>query len=305
MKVWTVIKSAYTQWNADNAPRLGAALAYYTIFSLAPLLVIVIGVAGLVFGKDAARGQVTGQVSHLVGQQGGEAVQTMVANAGEPGHGTLGTIVGVVMLFLGAAGLFGQLQAALNTVWGVRPKPGGGIWGMLRERFLSLSMVLGVAFLLIVSLVVSSTLAAVGGVLGDWQTGIVGQVVTTAIDLVVITLLFALIFRYLPDAEVSWKDVWFGAVVTAVLFTVGKLLIGLYLGQAAVGSAYGAAGSLAALLVWIYYAAQIFLFGAELTQAYAKEHGSRIAPKAHAEAVNPDAPAADRPTADRKATQPA
>jgi membrane protein len=163
------------------------------------------------------------------------------------------------------------------------------VWGFVRDRFLSLTMVLGVAFLLLVSLVVSSALAAVGGMLGDWQTGVAGQVVTTALDLVVITVLFALIYRYLPDAEVAWRDVWLGAAVTAALFTLGKFLIGLYLGRASVGSAYGAAGSLAVLLVWLYYAAQIFLFGAELTKAYANRFGSRIKPKEHAELVTAEA----------------
>jgi membrane protein len=286
---WPVIRDAGGQWVEDKAPRLGAALAYYTIFSIAPLLVIAIAVAGFVFGPEAARGQITGQVEHLVGRQGGEAVEAMVESASKPGAGAVGTALGAVMLLLGAAGLFGQLQDALNTVWEVRPKPGRGVWGLVRDRFLSLSMVLGVAFLLLVSLVVSSALAAVGGLLKDWQTGAIGQVVTTVSDLVVITVLFALIYRYLPDAEVAWRDVWLGAAVTAALFTAGKFLIGLYLGRAGVGSAYGAAGSLAVLLVWLYYAAQIFLFGAELTKAYADRMGSRIRPKEHAEAVTPEA----------------
>jgi len=267
------------------APRLGAALAYYTVFSIAPLLVIAIGIAGLIFGREAAQGMIASQIAHLVGEQGGEAIQTMVASANKPGVGTFGTIAGIVMLLFGAAGLFGQLQDALNTIWEVRPKEGRGVWGFIRDRFLSLTMVLGVAFLLLVSLVASSALAAVGGLLGNLQTAGVGMVLTTILDLTVITALFALIYRYLPDAEIAWRDVWLGAAVTAVLFTVGKFLVGLYLGRAAVGSAYGAAGSLAVLLVWLYYAAQIFLFGAELTKAYANRKGSRIVPKEHAEAV--------------------
>jgi membrane protein len=287
--LWRIFRQAGSQWVADKAPRLGAALAYYTIFSIAPLLIITIAVAGLVFGADAARGQITGQVEHLVGRQGGEAVQAMVQNASEPGKGALGTALGVAMLLFGAAGLFGQLQDALNTVWEVRPKPGRGVWGFVRDRFLSLTMVLGVAFLLLVSLVVSAALAALGGLFGDWQTGVVGQVVTTAIGLIVITVLFALIYKFLPDAEVAWRDVWLGAALTAGLFTLGKFLIGLYLGRASVGSAYGAAGSLAVLLVWLYYAAQIFLFGAELTKAYANQLGSRIKPKEHAEPVTAEA----------------
>jgi membrane protein len=212
----------------------------------------------------------------------------MVESASKPGTGTLGSVLGIAMLLFGAAGLFGQLQDALNTVWDVRPKPDRGVWGMIRDRFLSLSMVLGVAFLLLVSLIASSALAAIGSLLGDWQTGAVGLVLTTLLDLVVVTALFALIYRYLPDAEIAWRDVWFGAAVTAVLFTIGKFLIGMYLGRAGVGSAYGAAGSLAVLLVWLYYASQIFLFGAELTKAYANHLGSRIKPKPYAEAVTPE-----------------
>jgi membrane protein len=280
-----IVTEAGSQWVEDKAPRLGAALAYYTIFSIAPLLVIAIGIAGMVFGQEAAQEQISGQVRHVVGEQGGEAIQTMVASASQPGAGVVGTIVGVAMLLFGAAALFGQLQDALNTVWEVQPKSGRGVLGFIRDRFLSLSMVLGVAFLLLVSLIASSALHAVGGLLGDWQTATIGLITTTVFDLVVITLLFALIYKYLPDAKIAWSDVWFGAAVTAVLFTIGKFLIGLYLGRAGVGSAYGAAGSLAALLIWLYYASQIFIFGAELTKAYANQYGSRIVPKDHAEAV--------------------
>jgi membrane protein len=284
-KYWSVLKKAATQWVANKAPRLGAALAYYTIFSIAPLLVIAIGIAGIVFDKEAAQGQISAQIEKLVGHQGGEAIQTMVQSASKPGKGALGTVLGIVMLLFGAAGLFGQLQDALNTVWGVQPKPGRGFWGFIRDRFLSFSMVLGVAFLLLVSLIVSSALAAIGGLLGDWQTGFVGLAVTTLFDLLVITTLFALIYRFLPDATISWRDVWLGAALTAVLFTLGKFLIGLYLGQAGVGSGYGAAGSLAVLLIWLYYSSQIFLFGAELTKACANEFGSRVIPKEGAEPI--------------------
>ena len=202
-----------------------------------------------------------------------------------------GTILGLVMLLFGAAGLFGQLQDASNTIWEVQPKPGRGLRGIIRDRFLSLSMVLGVAFLLLVSLVVSAALAAVTGLLGDWETGVIGHIVTTLLDLVVFTTLFALIYRFLPDAEIGWRDVWLGAAITAILFSLGKFLIGLYLGQAGIGSAYGAAGSLAVLLVWLYYASQIFLFGAELTKAYANQLGSRIKPKKHAQPVTVEAKA--------------
>lgn len=284
-RLWAILKEAGPEWVADKAPRLGAALAYYTIFSIAPLLVIAIGIAGLVFGEEAARGQITSQVSKVVGQQGGEAIQAMVQSASKSSKGAIATVLGIVMLLFGAAGLFGQLQDALNTIWEVQPKPGRGVWGFVRDRFLSFSMVLGVAFLLLVSLVVSSALAAIGGLLGDWQTGAVGLGVTALLDLVVITTLFALIYRFVPDAEIAWRDVWLGASLTAALFTLGTFFIGLYLGQAGVGSAYGAAGSLAVLLVWLYYSAQIFLFGAELTKAYSNQFGSRVVPKDHAESI--------------------
>ncbi|VTS00683.1 ribonuclease bn : Ribonuclease BN OS=Gloeocapsa sp. PCC 7428 GN=Glo7428_4543 PE=4 SV=1: Virul_fac_BrkB [Gemmata massiliana] len=284
-----IVREAGSQWVTDKAPRLGAALAYYSIFSIAPLLVIAIAVAGLVFGREAAQGQISAQVEHLVGRQGGEAVEAMVESASKPESGALGSILGVAMLLLGAGGLFGQLQDALNTVWEVRPRPDRGIWGAFRDRFLSLSMVLGVAFLLLVSLIASSALAAATTLLGHWQTGTAGLVLTTALDLATVTLLFALIYKYLPDAEIAWRDVWFGAAITSALFTLGKFLIGLYLGRAGVGSAYGAAGSLAVLLVWLYYASQIFLFGAELTKAFADHLGSRIKPKAHAEPVTAEA----------------
>jgi membrane protein len=287
--LWRLLKDSGAEWMEDKAPRLGAALAYYTIFSLAPLLVIVTAIAGFFFGREAAQGQLASQIQGLVDEQGGKAVQEMVANAGQTGSGGLATALGIVMLLLGAMGLFGQLQDALNTVWEVQPKPGRGILGFLRDRFLSFSMVLSVAFLLLVSLVISAWLAALGSLFGDWQTSVLGHLVNGAVSYVVITLLFAMIFRYLPDAEIAWKDVWLGAVIASLLFVVGKLLIGLYLGHSSVGSVYGAAGSLAVLLVWLYYSSQIFLFGAEFTKVYADTFGSRIVPSANAEPVTPQA----------------
>jgi membrane protein len=225
----------------------------------------------------------------MVGEQGGHAIKAMIQGADKPGEGILGSALGVIMLLVGAAGLFSGLQDALNTIWGVQPKPGRGIWGIVRERFLSFSMVLGCAFLLLVSLVVSAALAAVVQLLGDWQAGILGHVLNEVVSLVVITLLFAMIFRFLPDAKIAWRDVWLGAVLTALLFEVGKFLIGLYLGHSSIASSYGAAGSLAVLLVWLYYSSQIFLFGAELTKAYADRFGSRIVPAPNAVAVTKEA----------------
>lgn len=287
--LFAIVKEAALQWRADKAPRLGAALAYYTIFSLAPLLVIMIGVASLIFGQEAAQGQITAQINHLVGEKGGEAIQAMVENANRSDNGGFATGLGILMLIMGAAGLFGQLQDALNTIWEVQVKPDMGLWGVVRRRLLSFSLVLGVAFLLLISLIVSSALAAIGPLLGDWQISRQGQVITLLFDLVVISALFALIFKFLPDAEIAWRDVWLGAVTTAFLFSMGKALIGMYLGRAGVTSAYGAAGSFAALLIWLYYASQIFLFGAELTKAYANRLGSRIQPKEHAEPVTDEA----------------
>ena len=283
--LWELLREAGAEWLEDKAPRLGAALAYYTIFALAPLLLIVIAVAGFVFGEEAARGELFEQIRGLVGDRGASAIEAMLANANKTESNTLATIVGVAMLLVGAAGLFGQLQDALNTIWEVQPKPGRGLWGFVRDRFLSFTMVLDCAFLLLVSLVISAVLAALGSLFGDWQTSIVGQLINIAISFGVITGLFAMIYRFLPDVTLAWKDVWLGAAITALLFTVGKWLIGLYLGHSSIGSAYGAAGSLAVLLVWLYYSAQIFLFGAELTKAYADKHGSRIVPTPNAEPV--------------------
>jgi len=283
--LWELLRDAGNEWLEDKAPRLGAALAYYTIFSIAPLLLIVVAVAGFVYGEDAARGELFGQIRGLVGDEGAAALETMLANARQPESNTLATLVGVVMLLVGAAGLFGQLQDAMNTVWEVQAKPGRGVWGFVRDRFLSFTMVLGCAFLLLVSLVISAVLAALGNLFGDWQASIVGQCVNFVVSFAVVTGLFAMIYRFLPDVQLAWRDVWLGAAITSLLFTVGKWLIGLYLGHSTIGSTYGAAGSLAVLLVWLYYSAQIFLFGAELTKAYADRYGSRIVPLPNAEPV--------------------
>jgi membrane protein len=291
--LWGLLKEAGREFVEDKAPRLGAALAYYTAFSLAPLLVIVISIAGLFYrsqgGQEAVQGHLTQQIQNLVGPEGAKAVEAMVANASKPAAGTVASIVGIIMLLVGAGGLFGELQDALNTVWEVQPKPGRGILGALRERFLSFTMVLGSAFLLLVSLVVSAALAALGGMFGSWSTSIIGEAINFVVSFGVVTLLFAMIYRYLPDAKVSWRDVWFGSVVTAALFTLGKLLIGMYLGMAGTASSYGAAGSLAVLLIWLYYSAQIFLFGAELTKTYADRYGKRIEPTPNAEPVTEEA----------------
>lgn len=280
-KIWELIKATFSEWSADKASRLAAALAYYTIFSLAPLLIIVIAVAGFVFGEQAARGEVVNQIEGLVGSQGAEAVQTMIENAGaSKSTGIVATIIGLATLIFGATGVFAQLQDALNTVWGVEAKSGGGIMGTIKNRLLSFTMVLGIGFLLLVSLAVSAALSGLSNYLNSVMPGsdLIWQILNFVISFSVVTLLFALIFKVLPDVEIDWSDVWMGAIITALLFTIGKFLIGLYLGRSSVSSTYGAAGSLVVLLLWIYYSAQILLLGAEFTQVYANSYGSHIRP---------------------------
>lgn len=280
---WDMLKTAGQEFLEDKAPRLGAALAYYSIFSLAPLLVIILGIVGFVYGqREAAEGYILAQFDTLVGKEGGDAIRAMLKSAGEGNAGIVGSALGILMLLVGATGLFGQLQDALNTIWEVQAKPGRGFWAILQDRFLSFSLILGIAFLLLMSLLISAALAALSTLFGEWQTGTIGQIINFFISFGVITVLFAMIFRYLPDAQVAWKDVWLGAIVTSLLFNVGKLALGIYLGSSGVASGYGAAGSLAVLLVWLYYSSQIFLFGAEITQVYSNKYGSEIRPKKNA-----------------------
>lgn len=285
--VLPLFKDTATSWSKDKAARLAAALAYYTVFSIAPLILIAIAVAGLVFDRQAASGAIAGQISHLVGAQAAQAIQAMVKGASQPQHGIIASVLGVVTLLFGASGVFGQLKDALNTIWEVQPKPGHGIGMFLKDRFLSFTMVLGVGFLLLVSLVLSTALSAFTGYLGGFARGVtwLGPVLDVVVSLGIITLLLAMIFKVLPDAEVQWRDVWVGAFLTAVLFTLGKLLIGLYLGRSSVSSAYGAAGSLVILLLWTYYSSQILFFGAEFTKVYAQKFGSQIVPEKNAVAV--------------------
>ncbi|MBC5804870.1 MAG: ribonuclease BN [Candidatus Eremiobacter antarcticus] len=271
-----LLKDTVRDWLKVKAPRLAAALAYYTAFSLAPLLIILIGIAGLVFGREAAQGQILGPLQGVLGPQGGHTLQSLIAASSKPSSGILATIIGLVTLVLGASGVFGQLQEALNTIWEVPAKAAGGIWHAIRERFLSFGMVLGVAFLLLVSLVISTGLAALGKFVGHAFPSLVilTTILSFLISWAVISTLFAVIFKYLPDAEIAWKDVWIGAFVTGLLFMVGQMLISLYIGHSAMASTYGAAASLLIILVWVYYSAQILLFGAEFTRVYAKQYGS-------------------------------
>lgn len=287
--LWHLIKEAAADWSHDRAPRLGAALAYYTVFSLVPFLVVVIALIGLVLGQEAAQSAILSHIATLVGDQSAAAIKDMIQRADQPSTGLVATGLAVVTLLFGASGVFGQLQDALNTVWGVEPKEGRGVWGFIKDRFLSFVAVLGTGFLLLVSLILSSALAA----FGKWFSGLLPlpeallHLFNFVLSFVVVTGLFALIFKVLPDAKVAWRDVWVGALLTAALFTIGKYALGLYLGKSNVASAYGAAGSLVLILVWVYYSAQILLYGAEFTQVYANRLGERIVPAPDAQVANP------------------
>lgn len=281
-----LLKETFEEWQEDKASRLAAALAYYTIFSLAPLVIIAIAIAGAVFGEEAARGEIERQIQGLVGSAGAEVIQTAIQNANKPdANGGLASLISVIVLLFGASGVFSELQDSLNTIWEVQPKPGRGIKGFVSKRILSFSMVLGIGFLLMVSLIVSAVLSGLSAYMShlvpgiDWFWGIVNFVISFG----VISLLFALIYRFLPDVKITWNDVAIGAIITALLFTIGKTVLGLYLGQGSFASTYGAAGSLVIVLAWVYYSAQILFFGAEFTQVYATKYGSRIVPNENAE----------------------
>lgn len=273
-----LIKESVAEWSEDKAARLAASLAYYTVFSIPPLLIITLAIAGQVFDAQDAQARLVNQISGLVGTDGAEAIETMIENSDQLGESLAAALISFVILLFGASGVFGQLQDALNTMWEVAPKPGRGILGTIRDRFFSFTMVLGIAFLLLVSLIISAGLAAVDEFVRGMLPGtdLLLQLLSHVISFVVTAALFALIFKIVPDVQVAWKDVWIGAVVTAALFEVGKFAIGYYLGNSAPASTYGAAGSLVVLLLWVYYSAQILFLGAEFTQVYANKFGSRI-----------------------------
>lgn len=272
-----LVLQAVKSWSADYAPSMGAAISYYTVFSLAPLLVIVIALAGAIFGHDAVQGVIVAQLSGLIGTDGANLVQGLVRNASDTNKGLIAGLISFFVLLLGATSVFTELQSALDRIWHVpeAQKP-SGIWAMVRSRLLSFGLILGLAFLLMVSLAVSAGVAAFGSWMGGLLPGseLLLQVLNTAASLAVATLLFAMIYKLMPSTHIAWRDVWVGALVTAILFEVGKLLIGLYLGKSGVTKSFAAAGSLVVLLAWVYYAAQIFLLGAEFTKAFADEHGS-------------------------------
>lgn len=277
LAVWSLVKTAGIQFWRHKGPRLGAALAFYTALSISPMLLVLVAVAGAVYGEQAARGEIADQIGDMVGEEGAKSIQAMLASHQSQSRSVLMTAVGFATLLVGASGVFAQLQEALDVMWDVKPEQaGGGIWGMVKDRLLAFSVVGGLAFLLLVSLVFSALISG----LNEWlnqrlRIGGVGlQLANQGLSLILTTVLFAYIFKVLPHARPAWSDVWLGAVVTSLLFTLGKYLIGLYLGQAAPGSAYGAAGSFVVLLIWVYYSTQILLFGAEFTQVYAHTRGT-------------------------------
>lgn len=273
------MKDAYKAWSEDKAPMLGAALAYFAVFSLAPLLVIAIAIAGIVFGEEAARGQISAEITKLVGTEAATAIEGMVKTTSEKGGSPIAAVIGVFTLLLGASGVFGQLKEAMNLIWDVEPTKKQGLLHTLKSRFVSLAMVFGTGFLLLVSLVLSAGVSAFVSFAGsaDFLRPVL-YMIDFIVSVGLITFLFAALFKFLPDAVVQWRDVWIGAFFTSLLFAIGKILLGLYLGRSGVASGFGAAGSVILILLWTYYASQILFFGAEITKAYADRFGSRISP---------------------------
>lgn len=305
-RVLEVAKQTFREFGEDKAPRLGAALAYYTIFSIGPLLLIAVALAGLVLGQEAAQGRVSAELDKVFGSTTAESVEQMIQAAAKPRAGTIATIIGIVTLLFGATGVVTQLKDALNTIWNVEEKRSEGIGGLVKDRLLSMAMVLGVGFLLLVTLVFDAMISAMGAYFEQYVGGeALMQAVQLAISLALVTLLFAAIFRFLPDLRVAWHDVWLGALFTATLFVIGKFALGLYLGKAAIGSSYGAAGSLVILLVWVYWSAQILFLGAEFTQVYARTLGSMKGDTSKREARAMASRPEDRPPARQAAPTPA
>jgi membrane protein len=272
--LWLVAKEAAGNWSSHKDSRQGAALAYYSVFSLGPIIVIAMAVAGFFFGREAASGQVAASIKDMLGDTGAKAVQAMLADAGRPREGLLATFVGIGTLLFAAIGVVVQLKDALNTVWEVGELPGHGVWHFIRSYFVSLAAVLALGFLLLVSLAVTAGLAAVGKFAAPHMQEWVLHLVSILVSLSVISLLFAMMFKWLPDAEVDWYDVWLGALVTAVFFEIGKAAIGFYIGKQGLDSTYGAAASIIVVLIWVYYTSQIILMGAEVTRAFATHRGS-------------------------------
>jgi membrane protein len=283
---FSLLKQTFQEWIQDKAPQLGAALAYYTVFSLAPLILVLLAIVGVIFRNDPGRAwdKITQQMTYFLDPSAVHVVQNIAQQTSQAGKSTIATIIGVALTLFGASGVFGQLQDALNTIWGVKAKPGRGIWGFIRSRFLSFAMVAGICFLLLVSLAIEALLKGFSHYVQSVLPGgiVIALSVYLIFDFAVVVLLFAMIFKFLPDVKIQWRDVWIGAVMTAILFGLGKWLLGFYLGSGAAGSVYGAAGSLITLLLWVYYSSQILLFGAEFTQVYAARAGRELEPSEYA-----------------------
>jgi membrane protein len=296
--IWRVVKTAGSSWVEDKAPRLGAALSYYTVFAIPPLFVIIIFVAGLVFDPAQVRSALFNEVGGLIGGKSAHAIESAMTAQQQGNKGMIASILAIATLIITATGLFIELQDALNSLWRVEPKPGQGILGFIKTRLLSFAMVVGIGFALLVSLVVSAGLSAFSKYVAGLMPGLVliGQVANFAISFLVITTLFAMIFKVLPDVKIAWRDVWVGAAITSLLFTGGKSLLGMYLGKSTAVSAYGAAGSLVLLLLWVYYSAQILFFGAEVTRAYAYQLGTCPQPSKHAQWISAAQASAKAPT---------
>jgi membrane protein len=274
---WELLKSVFKSWSDDYAPSMGAALAYYTMFSIAPLLLIVISIAGLVFGEEAARGEIFNQLQGLMGRQGADAIEGLLESANQPSKGIAASVTGAILLLVGATTVFGELQDDLDRIWRAPQRKISGIWALLRARLLSFGLILGLGFLMMISLVFGAALSALnkwwGPVFGNWQ--VIAQLINQLVSFGLATVVFAMIYKLMPRVKIEWRDVWTGALVTSLMFTIGKFLIGIYIGRASISSSFGAAGSLVILLVWVYYSAQIFLLGAEFTWIYSNTHGSR------------------------------
>ena len=274
---WQLAKQAVTSWSDDYAPSMGAALSYYSVFSMAPLLLIVISVAGLVFGEEAARGELFGQLAGLMGVEAAKTMESLLVSVNKPAQGIVSTLIGIGVLLIGATTVFGELQNALDRIWRAPARPDeSGLWTLLHTRLLSFGMVLGIAFLLMISLVLGAVVSALGKWWGDALLGweVLAQVINVVLGFALTTGVFAMIYKIMPRVQVRWYDVWIGAAVTALLFTLGRFLIGLYIGKSGVASSFGAAGSLIVIFVWVYYSAQVFLMGAEFTWLFAKQYGS-------------------------------
>jgi membrane protein len=299
--IFNLLKASVSAWSEDKSPRLGAALSFYTVFAMPPLFMIAIFIASLVFDPTSVQTQMFSEVGGLIGKKSAEAIQTAMAAQYQTNKGLVASIIAITTLVITATGLFIELQDALNTIWRVEARPGHGVLGFIRIRLLSFAMVVGIGFLLMVSLIVSAALAAATKFIGGFfpSVGVLSEIGSDIVSFAVIMVLFAMIFKVLPDVRIAWRDVWIGAAVTSLLFTAGKFLLGWYLGRSTTITAYGAAGSVVLILLWVYYSAQILFFGAEITKVYATRFGVHPRPASYAEWISPQQ---QRPQANLKVT---